>query len=607
MVNDSSLPGGANQSAFDLDSQAGVTHLLASVRASELSAEQKNELRDLIFLYANGGKDQSVRNTLEQKIQAYKLVPVAPIAKPAATEEAAPAEPVYPFGTSRPSPSFSASAQAAEEGQPPSAPPVAPKSQPRPEPVAAPAAPEVPTPPPARAAAPASGSEPVQKPTPTPAPAPTPAAPPVPEAQAEPVPSQVPGYDPTQSLQRIREIKSLVNDKVGNPVNLVDINNEVGREYMGALLDAMKKLNNGTSALSAMKRLEEAYQVVEKTLAEHAKSEGAASTAPSEPVPIVSPNPPVEAPVAPKEKVATPVKPAEPQPVTPPTLPQPKPAEPQPAAALTPTPVPAPVSAPTPPHPKPVVPHEEPKEIIAPEKRGAQIPAHPAPEAPAPVEKKVVEIKSAPANLPTQTASAPAPKDLPVQQPKTETPPPIINTKPPAPTPAAPTAAKETPSNWGAGGVEVKKAEKPTLQAEQKMSSLAQAKVKPHTPEDLPKASALETSSVSGDPLFTKEVDDGLQQLLSEWSLFKKSGLFGTGPKGREHPLFLKVAGLQIPLLLAGRFEGATQEVKQSITDYMNGWRYEQGIIYEQGETFEHYLRRVIRHILDLQKRKIVR
>jgi broad specificity phosphatase PhoE len=56
--------------------------------------------------------------------------------------------------------------------------------------------------------------------------------------------------------------------------------------------------------------------------------------------------------------------------------------------------------------------------------------------------------------------------------------------------------------------------------------------------------------------------------------------------------------------LLAGRFEGATQEIKQSITDYMNGWRYEQGIIYEPGETFEHYLRRVIRHILDLQKKK---
>jgi len=120
--------------------------------------------------------------------------------------------------------------------------------------------------------------------------------------------------------------------------------------------------------------------------------------------------------------------------------------------------------------------------------------------------------------------------------------------------------------------------------------------------DDLPTADSLKTASKSGDPLYTKEVDDGLNQLLTDWTLFKKSGLFGTGKKGYEHPLFQKIKDLQIPVLLAGRFPGATQEIKQSITDYMNGWRYEQGVIYEQGETFEHYLRRVIRHILDLQK-----
>ena len=59
-----------------------------------------------------------------------------------------------------------------------------------------------------------------------------------------------------------------------------------------------------------------------------------------------------------------------------------------------------------------------------------------------------------------------------------------------------------------------------------------------------------------------------------------------------------------MPLLLSGRFEGYAPEIKQSITDYMNGWRYEQGIIYEPGETFEQYLRRVIRHIIDWQNKK---
>ena len=158
----------------------------------------------------------------------------------------------------------------------------------------------------------------------------------------------------------------------------------------------------------------------------------------------------------------------------------------------------------------------------------------------------------------------------------------------PPPTPAAPPPAPA--------------AKQPPAPDTTKAASLAESKQKLRTPEDLPDPAAVETASVAGDPLFTKEVDAGLEQLLAEWSLFKKSGFLGTGGKGREHPLFKKIAELQIPLLLAGRFEGATQEIKQSITDYMNGWRYEQGIIYEQGETFEHYLRRVIRHILDLQK-----
>ena len=54
--------------------------------------------------------------------------------------------------------------------------------------------------------------------------------------------------------------------------------------------------------------------------------------------------------------------------------------------------------------------------------------------------------------------------------------------------------------------------------------------------------------------------------------------------------------------IIAGRFDGATPKIKQSIADYMNGWRYEEGIVYEHGETFEHYLRRVIHHILNKQK-----
>ena len=103
------------------------------------------------------------------------------------------------------------------------------------------------------------------------------------------------------------------------------------------------------------------------------------------------------------------------------------------------------------------------------------------------------------------------------------------------------------------------------------------------------------------DPIMTPDVTSGLNQLLSEWKLFKSSGIFGTGPSGSEHPLYKKLQNMQMSAVIAGRFEGATPEIKQSITDYMNGWRYEEGILHQHGETFEHYLRRVIKKILDKQ------
>ena len=104
--------------------------------------------------------------------------------------------------------------------------------------------------------------------------------------------------------------------------------------------------------------------------------------------------------------------------------------------------------------------------------------------------------------------------------------------------------------------------------------------------------------------LASAAVTAGLGQLLSEWSLFKSSGIFGTGPSGKDHVLYLKLAPLTMSAVIAGRFDGVTNAIKQSIADYMNGWRYEQGIVYEKDETFEHYLRRVIRHIIDLQNKK---
>jgi hypothetical protein len=494
MVNTSSLPGGAGVS-FDLDSQSGVMQVLAAVRTSDLGASQKNELRDLVFLYSNGGKEPTVRRALEQKISLYKLVP-----PPGPAPKVVVPQPT--IGKFRSAPTFSAPAPSAPVEQKTAEPAFAsnpvwthPKPSIEPEVV-------------------------VHKPVSVPQPVvPVPEATPVEEVvEVTPAPvvatPTIMAGDNDAYLMRIREIKALVNEQVGNPVNLVDINNEVGREYMAALLDAMKKINSGTSAASAMKRLENAYASVEEALKVH-KNGGAAVAAPPTPISVLS-------------SVF--------EPVTTPTPPQP--------AFDAPTPVPSP-TAPTYEY-TPVTPDPAP----APYMPTAPVfePMYKAPQAP------VIHQTTQPNITPVVPLGEPAP----------------IAPKPP-----------ESASYF---------------------ATLADYNSKPSPVADAGRPNSLKESAVAGDPLFTPEVDDGLQQLLLEWPIFKKSGIFGTGPKGREHPLFKKVSPLQIPLLLAGRFEGATQEIKQSITDYMNGWRYEQGIIYQQNETFEHYLRRVIRHILDLQK-----
>lgn len=91
--------GSSLNNSFDFNSQAGVMSLLASIRASTLSPAEKNELRDLVFLYTNGGGDVSVRIALEQKLVAHKIT------QGPAKQASAPA-PVLPFGSSRPAPVF---------------------------------------------------------------------------------------------------------------------------------------------------------------------------------------------------------------------------------------------------------------------------------------------------------------------------------------------------------------------------------------------------------------------------------------------------------------------------------------------------------------------
>lgn len=92
-----------------------------------------------------------------------------------------------------------------------------------------------------------------------------------------------------------------------------------------------------------------------------------------------------------------------------------------------------------------------------------------------------------------------------------------------------------------------------------------------------------------------------LNNLLQEWSIFSGSGLFGIGPDGLEHPLYVQLAPLTMGEVMAGRWENVDPKVLRIIKQYVDAWRHEQSITYTLNETFEHYLRRVVQRI---QKRQ---
>jgi hypothetical protein len=314
----------------------------------------------------------------------------------------------------------------------------------------------------------------------------------------------VPFSSPDASA-RIQEIKRAVNEKVGNPVNLISQHNTVGREYMNALLDAMKKMNGGASGGSAeaMVRLERAFQAVQALDISQGKQERAV---PNEETPPPTQSPLNEEKESPQESVGesqiVPIRRVAVQPVV----------------------------------------------SVSPEVRAQQ---QESVRMSSVKDTFGIEKKSIDESVVTPIAVA--------SEPKVEA--------------NIPSVAKEK-----------------QLQDLLRLNRLKDAQGKKSIVED--QVSAM-------DPLLTPHVTGGLEQLLSEWALFKSSGIFGTGPSGKDHPLYKKISLLTMAAVIAGRFEGATPAIKQSITEYMNGWRYEEGIIHEHGETFEHYLRRVVYHILN--------
>lgn len=560
--------GGSSSNVFDLRSERGIVDLLAVIRKANIKSDEKRFLRDLVMAYTQTKGDKGVHDELVERIKHYQLTPAllnedsvkvnddkgvksSVDSTTSATNEKS--APVIHSGFSggrsvpvfSPQPIQSASTTPAEPNTPSnSAEPlttnakqsVAVKETADINPVKAvtgissrPAAvtEETNTPPKETVPVPvvptSSSSAPVTTDTTE-----------VTDKPTQPARNTAtPLDDNSQYLTRIQEIKSDINKQVGNPVNLVDINNQVGREYMSALLEAMKALSSGAGPLSAMQRLETAYQaalsVTKEASVPETSAVGVEGEGQVDPGQKISPNMPV-------------------------------------------TPSPTPIQVPTPAEAE--VPDINTDTTTTKTVVESEAPVTPIPSAPI--------TNTTQPSTPTPIVASPAPELKPVSTPES-------NAVPIQPTPVV--TDENQPETV------------PIKSSRLDVSSVAEA-APLRKITDLPLATEVQTAPAGTDPLFTKEIDDGLDQLLSEWPLFSKSGLLGRGPSQREHPLFIQLANMPIPLILTGRFEGATPQVMQSISDYMNGWRYEQGLVYDSDEAFEHFLRRVIRHILNWQRKQ---
>lgn len=590
----------ATETVFNMADERDVLALLRQVHLSTLPLDIKNYLRDLIFSTRFGDqvpidtamiatfKTHGFLVTTSAAAKAELMSGLAPAA-PAAT----PRKPVaLVIGFSRHAPQF-ANVKMSGGVAVPATPVVTVPASSTPDAAevlpelaipevildesvtaATPAAPVVPADEPINLAPASTEPEmpvidaPISLPE-TPAVSPAPAPQPVPsESTVSPAPtiSSAPAVAPeaapaaaSSSLppaDRIAAIKREVNGLVGNPVNLIDVNNEVGREYMNALLDAMKKTLGATPQQEidrAMSRLERAFVSVKEALSQQGGTESAPLEAEPTVAATVTPPAPVADPVAP---VSTPLPVVELEPV--------KVSEPEMPAVVEEAPVA--------------------RRILSVSSLDDAASETARPLAPAPVASEASEAALPSrfnlANVLDEAHSEPAASPVPE----------------PAPAPAAfspvvpalePVVVADTPAQSEViTSVAKEKQLKELMEARQAAEAASQAE---------------RVAAAANNPLMADDVESGLVQLLSEWKLFKSSGIFGTGPSGLEHPLYKKISQLTMAAVLAGRFEGATAEIKRSIADYMNGWRYEEGIIHEQGETFEHYLRRVIRHILDNQ------
>lgn len=137
-------------------------------------------------------------------------------------------------------------------------------------------------------------------------------------------------------------------------------------------------------------------------------------------------------------------------------------------------------------------------------------------------------------------------------------------------------------------------------EAQEEISKILQTE---NAHENNESSDTVEKSHEQQSELSSPRITTALNKLLQEWSVFSGSGLFGMGPDGLEHPLYMELAPLSMGEVVAGRWEKSDPKTLRSIKEYIDAWRHEQGVTYMMNETFEHYLRRVVQRIQKRQMR----
>ncbi len=563
---------GQKKTSYDLRSWQGLTEVLKDAKESLRGPEAYAEFRNIVLAYAKEGGDPTLKERIDAVIATFKNPTAQTEEQRASTQEEVRTKDTFALGGRRMQPRFvssarfikndsAVSAQNREEKLPPQA--------------------SVPPPPPK----PQKSDEQSRDPMPV-----------VPQETVVVPEKKVP--EPPRAVEtgmrtleayknRITEIKRTVHEQVGNPAALIDTHNETGKRYMVALLNALKATGGGgtVGADSAMLALEDAFKALTESPVSSVKQK------PTE-VPII------EETSREKENVAKESAPADLKPesrsetkVVPPLSLQKetvRKTEEEDELKFPP--------------PRKEVKEEEPsgevkedkvqfeKSIFAqdilkvPEKKTQDTNEEERGYVLKDSDQVVTNVlkKQAVAHSPRSALiSALEDDDLDIS---TETQAQVRSQKDTSPDvaeawdEAIPAQLKHAKKGLGAQSLEEVKQE----------SGI--------DPKDV---------AVRQTELFTGEITEALRELLHEWRIFSSSGLFGTGPGGLEHPLYMQLAPLSMGEVIAGRWEGSNPKVQKAIKEYIDAWRHEQGIAYTINETFEHYLRRVLQKILKRQKQSM--